>query len=63
MVQENDTKLCDLAIEVDGLVKIFVKYQDGSIPRSMYDRLHMITECVSILFHQNECLNHLLENW
>ncbi|KAF4586209.1 hypothetical protein EYR38_010483 [Pleurotus pulmonarius] len=43
IVQENDTKLRDLAIEVDGLVEIFRKYRNEGIPRSIYDRLYMIT--------------------
>lgn len=51
MVQENETKLCDLATEVDSLVKIFNRYQTGGIPRSMYDRLDMTTEYVPILQH------------
>ncbi|KAF4588662.1 hypothetical protein EYR40_010215, partial [Pleurotus pulmonarius] len=44
MVQENETKLCNLATEVDRLVKIFNRYQAGGIPHSMYDRLDMTTE-------------------
>ncbi|KAL4260712.1 hypothetical protein AB1N83_011874 [Pleurotus pulmonarius] len=43
-VEENETKLCNLATEVDRLVKIFNRYQAGGIPHSMYDRLDMTTE-------------------